>query len=53
MIDSPKAYSDYSKNQFRILPPGINIEDINHDSGISPDEIKVDLVLEEVIKFLN
>ena len=53
MIDTPRAYSDYSKNQFRILPPGINIENISHDSGISPDEIKVDLVLEEALKLLN
>ena len=30
-----------------------NIEDINHDSGISPDEIKVDLVLEKALKLLN
>ena len=53
MIDSPKAYSDYSKNQFRILPPGISIENISHDSGISPDEIKVDLVLAKALKLLN
>ena len=53
MIDTPKAYSDYSKNQFRILPPGISIENISHDSGISPDEIKVDLVLAKALKLLN
>ena len=53
MLDTPKAYSDYSKNQFRILPPKVSIENITHDSRISPDAIKVDLVLEKAIKILN
>ena len=53
MLDTPKAYSDYSKNQYRILPPGISIDEITHDSKISPEEIKVDLVLEEAMRLLN
>ena len=53
MIDSPKAYIDYSKNQIGILPPGISIENISHDSGITPDEIKVDVVLAKALKLLN
>jgi len=53
MLDTPKAYSDYSKNQLRILPSKISIDEITHDSRISPDEISVDAVLEKAIKLLN
>ena len=53
MLDTPKAYSDYSKNQFRILPPEVSIDSVTHDSKISPDAIKVDLVLEKALKLLN
>ena len=53
MLDTPKAYSDYSKNQFRILPKGININEITHDSKISPDKIEVDTVLEKALTLLN
>ena len=53
MLDTPKAYSDYSKNQLRILPSKISIDEITHDSRISPDEISVDVVLEKAIKLLN
>ena len=53
LLDSPKAYTDYSKNQFRILPPEVSIDSVTHDSKISPDAIKVDLVLEKALKLLN
>ena len=53
MLDTPKAYSDYSKNQLRILPSKISIDEITHDSRISPYEISVDVVLERAIKLLN
>ena len=53
MLDTPRAYTDYSKNQFRILPPGISIDEITHDSRISPDEISVDTVFEKALKLLN
>ena len=53
MLDTPKAYSDYSKNQFRILPKGISINEITHNSKISPDKIEVDTVLEKALTLLN
>ena len=53
MLDTPKAYSDYSKNQFRILPKGISINEITHDSKISPDKIEVDTVLEKALTLLT
>ncbi len=48
MLDTPKAYSDYSTNQFRVLPQNINENDISHDSKFSPDSIKVEKVLEKI-----
>ena len=53
MLDTPRAYTDYSKNQFRILPSGIGIDEITHDSRISPNKISVDTVLEKALKLLN
>jgi len=53
MLDTPRAYTDYSKNQFRILPPGISIDEITHDSRISPNEIDVDTVLKKTLSLLN
>ena len=48
MLDTPKAYTDYSVKQFRILPEGIKDEEINHDSNFSPDTITVEKVIEKV-----
>ncbi len=53
LLDTPRAYSDYSKNQFRILPDGVSIDDITHDSKISPDKINVEKVFEKAEIFLN
>jgi len=53
MLDTPKAYSDYSVNQFRILPGGVNENDISHDSNFSPDAIKVEEVLEKIFSHLK
>tara|TARA_Y100001970_G_scaffold185494_1_gene225589 strand:- start:1133 stop:2077 length:945 start_codon:yes stop_codon:yes gene_type:complete len=53
MLDTPKAYSDYSINQFRILPENINENDISHDSKFSPDSIKVEQVIEKIFSILK
>ena len=52
LLDSPKAYSDYSKNQKRIIPPNIDINQINHGSNLNPNSITVDMVLETVKDFI-
>jgi ADP-heptose:LPS heptosyltransferase len=52
ILDTPKAYTDYSKNQFRILPEGINENDITHDSAFDADRITVEKVLEKIKKFI-
>jgi len=53
LLDTPRAYSDYSKNQFRILSDEISIDDITHDSKISPNKIDVDAVLNKAEIFLK
>ena len=53
LLDTPRAYSDYSKNQFRILPEEISLDDITHDSKISPEKIEVNKVLKKALTFLN
>ena len=53
MLDTPSAYSDYSNNQHRILPDGININDINHNSAIAPNDVKVENVYHKALSILN
>ena len=52
ILDTPKAYTDYSKNQYRILPENIDENFISHDSNISPNEITIDMVLNKIQKFI-
>ena len=53
MLDTPRAYSDYSINQHRIMPPEVNIDNITHDSRIDPNMIKVDQVYEKILSLLK
>jgi len=53
ILDTPIAYTDYSKNQYRILPKNINENDISHDSNFSPDMIDFDVVLSKSIDLLK
>ena len=53
MLDTPRAYSDYSINQHRIMPPEVNIDNITHDSRIDPSMIKVDQVYEKILSLLK
>ena len=52
LLDSPKAYSDYSKNQNRIIPPNIDINEIMHGSNLDPNSITVEMVLDKIKKFI-
>ena len=52
LLDTPKAYSDYSKNQFRIIPPNTDLDKITHDSNLDPNSITVDLVLNKIKNFI-
>ena len=49
LLDSPKAYTDYSKNFCRIIPRGFDIDKIGHGSNADPNLVLV----EDVIKNIN
>ena len=49
LLDSPKAYTDYSKNYYRMVPNGFHIEKITHGTNADPKLITV----KEVIKTIN
>ena len=50
LLDTPKAYTDYSKNQFRIVPEGEDINKIEHNTAFDPDSITVDQVYKKIIE---
>ena len=52
LLDTPRAYSDYSINQNRIIPPGTVLDKIKHDSRLDPNSISVDLVLDKIKDFI-
>jgi len=53
LLDSPKAYTDYSKNYFRIIPEGYKIEEITHGTKANPNLISVNEVIKNIIKLKN
>ena len=53
LLDSPKAYTDYSKNYFRIIPEGYKIEEINHGTNANPNLISVNEVIENITRLKN
>ena len=52
LLDTPRAYSDYSVHQRRILPPNVSIDEITHDSKFDSSSITAEMVLEKVKKFI-
>ena len=52
LLDTPSAYSEYSKNQHQIIPEGTSINSISHDSSFDSNSIKVEIVLNEVLQYL-
>ena len=53
LLDSPKAYTDYSKNYFRIIPEGYKIEEITHGTNANPNLISVNEVIKNITKLKN
>ena len=49
LLDSPKAYTDYSKNYQRIFPEDIKIENITHGSNLNPNDVSVEKVYQEIL----
>jgi ADP-heptose:LPS heptosyltransferase len=52
LLDTPRAYSDYSVHQNRILPPNVSIDEITHDSKFDPNLITEDMIIEKVKTFI-
>jgi ADP-heptose:LPS heptosyltransferase len=48
LLDSPKAYTDYSQNYHRMVPNGFNIEKITHGTNADPNLITVEEVIETI-----
>ena len=49
LLDTPKAYTDYSKNCQRIVPDGIKIENITHGSNLMAENVSVEKVYRAII----
>ena len=53
ILDTPKAYSDYSKNHFRIVPDNIDLDTVKHGSELNPNSIKVEKVYQKILELKN
>ena len=53
LLNSPKAYSDYSIYHHRIIPDNIKIEEIDHNSNLDPNSVSVEKVLNKIIEIQN
>ena len=51
LMDSPKAYTDYTPNHIRIIPEGYDINNITHGSEINPNLIKVEQVYKSILSY--
>ena len=49
LLDTPKAYTDYSPYHIRIIPEGYDINNINHGSEINPNLVKVDYLYNKIL----
>ncbi|MDA8547950.1 lipopolysaccharide heptosyltransferase family protein, partial [Candidatus Pelagibacter bacterium] len=52
LLDTPRAYSDYSKNQIQIIPKGYDINKITHDTKVNPNLISVKMILLKIQNFI-
>ncbi len=52
MLDTPRAYTDYSNYQYRILPNGVNENQVTHDSAFKAESITVEMVLDKIKSFI-
>ncbi len=51
LLDSPRAYTDYSKNYYRVIPKGFDINNITHGSNADPNLVSVDEIINIIKKF--
>ena len=50
MFDTPKAYSDYSPKQYRIIPDEASLEKIDHNYAYEKNSISVEKVYNNILK---
>lgn len=50
LLDSPKAYTDYSSNYYRVTSDNYNINELTHGSNINPNSISVDRIINLIEK---
>ena len=50
LLDTPKAYTDYSIYHHRIIPDGVNLDEIDHNSKFKPNMINVEKVFNKIIE---
>jgi len=53
LLNSPKAYTDYSINHHRVIPDNIKIEDLDHSSKLNGDSISEEKVFNKIIEIKN
>ncbi len=53
LLDSPRAYTDYSKNYYRVIPRGFNIDNLTHGSNANPNLVTVDQIIDTIMKLRN
>ena len=53
LLDAPKAYTDYSKNYYRMVPNGFDIEEITHGTNANPNLISVKEVFDTINRIKN
>ena len=53
LLDTPRAYTDYSINQHRLIPDDASIDNINHDSNYDPNKISVNKVINKFKSLKN
>lgn len=50
LLNSPRAYTDYSKNYHRVIPPNVKLDEINHNSLFAPNSISVKDVKKKILE---
>ena len=53
LLDSPRSYTDYSQNFYRVVPKGFDINSINHNSYADPNLVKVEEIINIIHKLKN
>ena len=51
LLDSPRAYTDYSQNYYRVIPKGFDINTITHGSNADPNLVSVNEIINIIKKF--